>query len=555
MEIAILGELTIIIGVSVVTIALLQKLRVPTIAGFIIAGVLVGPHTFGIVRNTANIEAMAEIGVILLLFGIGLELSLDRIRRLLLPILLGGGLQVGVSIGAAFLAARLLGYSPQTSIFIGFIFAVSSTAIVLRAMQDRGEIDAPHGRLTLGILLFQDMCVVPFIMAVPLLAGQGGAEGWESIGTTLGISALVIAGVVIAGRIVVPRFMEWIASTQQKELFLMTVFLVCIVTAWAISLAGVKLALGAFLAGVVVAGSRFSHQALADIVPFRSIFTSIFFVSIGMLLDLGELLTDAATVGLLVVVILLGKFLIILPVGLAMRLPLNYTIITAASLSQVGEFSFILIQAAGGTGLLPAELASAFMAAIVITMLITPLAIAAGPKIVTGATRLGLLAPFLRVPVCCDAEEQGFERHVVIAGYGHTGEKVANTLRFLGIPYVIADLNPQNVRRGAAKGEPIYLGDATSGEILGHLGIERATEFVIAINDPAALKRAIRAARRSAPGVPIIAKVNYLAEHGAAIAAGADEVIVAETAAASKLNEVILDRLDADGGLGNGREA
>ena len=545
MEIAVLGELTIIIGVSVVTIALLQKIKVPTIAGFIIAGVLVGPHTFGIVQNIDDIEAMAEIGVILLLFGIGLELSLDRIRRLLLPILLGGGLQVGISIGAAFLAGRMLGYSVQTAIFIGFIFAVSSTAIVLRAMQDRGEIDAPHGRLTLGILLFQDMCVVPFIMAVPILAGQGGAGDLGSIGTTLGISALVIGGVLIAGRIVVPRFMEWIASTRQKELFLMTVFLVCIVTAWVISLAGVKLALGAFLAGVVVAGSRFSHQALADIVPFRSIFTSIFFVSIGMLLDLHQLPANAATVGLLVAAILLGKFLIIVPVGLVMRLPLNYTIITAASLSQVGEFSFILIQAASGTGLLPPEMASAFMAAIVITMLITPLAIAAGPKIVTGATRLGFLTPFLKVPVCCEAREEALEQHVVIAGFGHTGEKIAATLRFLGIPYVIADLNPQNVRRGAAKGEPIYLGDATSSEILDYLGIDRASEFVIAINDPAALRNAIRAARRRVPDVPIIAKVNYLADREAAIAAGADEVVVAETAAASKLNEIILDRLEA----------
>ena len=541
-DLAILKDLTIISLVSVLTVALLQKLKIPTIAGFIMAGVIIGPSALGLISDSADIGAVAEFGVILLLFGIGLELSLDRIKRLMVPILIGGGLQVVITILITIGLALWQGYSWQTSIFLGFIFAVSSTAILIRALQDRGETDTPHGRLTVGILLFQDICVVPFLLMIPVLAG-GGIEGTtESILTTLGISAAIIAGVVISAIFLVPKIFEWIAATKQKELFMLTVFLVCIVTAWLISLAGIKLALGAFFAGVIVAGSAFRHQAMAEIMPFRIIFTSIFFVSVGMLLNLNELIANIVLVLILLALILVGKFIIIFLVSMAMRLPIQYSIQTAVSLSQVGEFSFVLMQTASGTGLVPEPLGSSLTAAAIISMLITPILIVAGPKLATGAMRLGIVSRFLGVPICREASSAKIEDHVIIIGYGFTGQKVAEVLRILKMDFLIVDLNPENVRTGMENEDPIYLGDATNEEILAMLGADSAREIIISINDEMAVQNTIRTIRHVRSDIHILVRTKYLAEKDSALQAGANEVVIGEEESANRVLEIICQR-------------
>jgi len=287
-ELVFLQDLVVILAAAVAVVASLRYLQVPSIAGFIVAGTVVGPNALGLVQDLHQVEILAELGVVLLLFGIGLDLSLSRVRRLWRPIAVGGAVQVGATILVVVGLSVLFGRDIRSGLLLGFIIAVSSTAIVLRGLSTRGELETPHGRLALGILIFQDLCVVPMVLVIPVL-GDAASAGTNVLVPLL-TAAAVVTGVVVAARLVVPRFLEEIARTRKRDLFVLSVFLVCFGTAWAVSSAGVSLALGAFLAGLVVSGSRYREQAIADLVPLRDVLASVFFVSIGMLLDLRSVL-------------------------------------------------------------------------------------------------------------------------------------------------------------------------------------------------------------------------------------------------------------------------
>jgi len=537
-----LRDLVVVFAVGVFVVALLQRVGVPSIAGFIIAGLLLGPKSLGLIQSTHQVETIAEVGVVFLLFGIGLELSLDRLRRLWRPVLIGGALQVGLTLAIVTAIARLLGQPPGRAVFLGCMIAVSSTAIVLRGLETRGEIDAPHGRLTLGILVFQDLSVVPMMLAIPLLAATSapGSSPWLALPKSFG----VLAGVLIAARIVVPRVLHLVAHTRQKALFLLTVFLVCLGTAWIVSHAGVSLALGAFLAGLVVAGSQYRHQALADLIPFREVFTSFFFVSMGMLLDPVVVAHNLGSVLGLFSAIVLGKFVIVVFMGMIMRLPLRVCVLAGAALAQGGEFSFILSRAAEGTGLFEGPLAANITAAIVLSMLVTPVALILGPHIAAGLGRSRVLTQMMGVRTCADIPEActTFEGHVIIAGYGIAGRDLAHALRDRRIPYVMVDLNPENVRRADRAGEPVFFGDVTSAKVLEYLGVERAAELVLVINDPNAAATAIRSARSIAPDLAILVRTRYVGEVEDLLRAGATDAIAAELEASAEVTARVLER-------------
>jgi CPA2 family monovalent cation:H+ antiporter-2 len=542
----ILKDLVVIIALAVLVVLVLRRVGLPSLVGFIIAGVTVGPRSIGLISNTHEVETLAEVGVVLLLFGVGLELPLERLRRLWKPILLGGVLQVGITVAAAAVLGSLFGLSTRTALFLGCLTAISSTAIVLRALETRGEIDAPHGRLTLGILVFQDLCVVPMMLAIPILAGQQAA-GWGPILALLRALA-ILAGVVLAARLVVPRILHFIAETRQRDLFVLSLFLVCIGTAWVTSLAGVSLALGAFLAGLVVASGAFRHQAMADLVPFRELLASVFFVSVGMLLDPWAVVTNAGPIMLLLAFIVIGKTLIVLLVGTALRLPARVSILSGLALAQIGEFSFVLVHSARGTGLLDPTISGHLHAATVISMLITPLALLAGPHVVAGAGRLPMLTRLLGVKTARDAEAQAkrWRDHVIIGGYGVTGQELAEVLRSSGITHVVLDLNPENVRLATSQGSPAFFGDMTSVEILEHLGIHHAREMVVVINDPQAAQRAVLAARRAAPDLHIVVRARYLEDVQPFCEAGASRVVPEEIAAAVEVVVHVLQRHGMD---------
>lgn len=528
-----LKDLVIVLGAAVMVVALLRRVGVPSIAGFILTGVLAGPTALGLVDDTHQVELLAEVGVVLLLFGIGLELAVDRLRRLWKAVLLGGGMQVAVTLACTAALARAFGLAPGAAIFLGCVVAVSSTAVVLRALSARGELDAPHGRLAVGILVFQDLCVVPMILAVPLLGG--GDSSAREILLAVGTAVVILAGVLVAASLVVPRLLAFVAKTRERELFILTVFLVCFGTTWALSLAGVSLALGAFLAGLIVAGSEFRHQAMADLIPARDILASLFFVSVGMLLDLSDVLGQIMSTAGLLGAILAGKFAVILVTALILRLPLRVGILSAAALCQVGEFSFVLLNVASGTGLLGVSLSQNLMVAIILSMLLTPLVIACGPHVAGGAARVPWLNRLLRAePPGIDAQEPHSD-HVIVAGYGLAGREVCRAVRAAGFAYIAIDANPDNVRAARAIGDRAVLGDVTQREVLDELGCKDSRLVVLTINDTRATELAVRRIRAAAPDVEVIARAPYELDRRPLRAAGATQVVTAEATASASI--------------------
>ena len=543
-DLGFLRDLVIVFAAALVVVAILGRLRIPSVAGFIVAGALVGPNALGLIADVHRVETLAEIGVVLLLFGIGLELSLDRIRRLWRPIVFGGAIQVGVTILAVLGVAIAFGDRPGHAAFLGCVIAVSSTAIVLRGLSARGELDAPHGRLAVGILVFQDLCVVPMILALPFLAGTGGTATEALL--TLGAAVGVLVGVMVAARLVVPALLGVASRTRQRDVFILAVALVCMGTAWAVSSAGVSVALGAFLAGLVVSGSQYRHQALADIIPLREVLASVFFVSVGMLLDVRAVGGQAVSIAGLLAAIVAGKFVLVFLTAAVMRLPLRVCVLTGAALCQVGEFSFILLRAAQGTGLVESSFESDLTVAVILSMLVTPFALALGPRIAAGAGRVGWLTRLLQVRIpAAEPAGETLSDHVIIAGYGITGQELAQSLETTDTPYVVVDLNADNVRLAASDGVPVYFGDVTSIPVLERLGIADARELVVSINDPEASARAVQAARRCSRDLPIIVRTFYVEDIGRLLASGATQVVAGEAEAAAEVASRVLRSIGA----------
>lgn len=540
-EIEYLWELVIVLGSAVVVATVLRRVGVPSIAGFILAGVLTGPTALRLVDDTHQVEVLAEIGIVLLLFGIGLELSIGHLRRLWKAILLGGSIQVATTIACTAALAVWFGLETGPAVFLGCVVAVSSTAVVLRGLSTRGELDSPHGRLAVGILVFQDLCVVPMLLAVPILAGQQSSTREIAAAAIIGI--LILMGVLVAASRVVPYLLAFVAKTRERDLFVLTVFLGCFGIAWGLSLAGISLALGAFLAGLIVAGSEFRHQAMSDLIPVREVFASVFFVSVGMLLDVSDVFEHVAPILRLLGLILVGKFAIVLVMGLILRLPLRVAILSAATLCQIGEFSFVLLNAVSGTGFLDNELSHNLLVAIILSMLFTPMVIAFGPHLALGADRVPWLNRILGAePPGFDAHEPHSD-HIIVAGYGRAGREVCRAARTAGFSCIAVDMNVDNVRAAKAAGDLAVYGDVTQREVLEELGCRNARLVVVTINDTRATELAVRTIRRTAPDIPVIARALYDLDEDSLKAAGATRVITAEATTSAAIVTTCLTEL------------
>ena len=525
----VLKDLAIIFAVSLLVVLVFHRFKLPAIPGFIVAGVLLGPHALGLVSDAHQVESLAELGVILLLFTIGIEFSLSRLREMGQQVVAGGGAQVGLTVALAAALALAVGLAWQVALLIGFLVALSSTAIVLKGLADQGEIDAPHGRLATGVLVFQDLCVVPMMLVLPFLAGRASGGGVGLL-IALGKAVLVVIGVLVLARSVVPRALALILETRSRELFLIAVILVGTLTALGTAAAGASLALGAFLAGLVISESDYGHQAMAELLPFRDVFISLFFVTVGMLVEI-RFLRDHPTLAITGVVVIMGGKALLAAVG---PLLLGYSgrvaLLAGLAVSQIGEFSFVLAREGRGTGLLGEDLYQTFLAVAVLTMLLTPFLLQGGPEIVEGLERvipLGRWLPGLRRQAIA-AGEQPLTDHVIIAGYGLNGRNLAAALRAIQAPYLIVELNAQTVQQARAQGEPAFYGDATREEILRALGVERARMLVVAISDPTATRRMVRVGRSLNPRIHIIARTRYVAEIPELTRLGADSVIPEE---------------------------
>lgn len=543
---ALFTELLIIFLVSVPVAFLCLRVKLPLLVGFMITGILIGPYGLGLIKELEAIEILAEIGVVLLLFTIGLEFSLRRLREMKRLVLLGGGLQVGLTIAATTAVAMLFGRSLNQSVFFGFLLALSSTAIVLKSYVDRKEVDAPHGRAGVGILLFQDISIVLMMLLVPILGGKDTAS-FGAIALTLGSSLLALVVIVVAAWLFVPVLLKYVVRLRSPEVFLLTVVLLSLGTAWVTSQFGLSLALGAFIAGMVLADSDYSHQITSEILPFRDVFNSIFFVSIGLLLSLAALFENITTVLLWLVFLFIGKALIIWLVVRFLGFPQRISAMTAIGLAQIGEFSFVLAKSGRTVDLLPDADYQSFLAATIISMIATPFMIAAAPRF--GYFIQSFMSDGTTEEPEENAEENihltssgGLNNHVIIVGYGLNGRNLARVLRAVLVPYTILELNADVVREAKTKGEKINFGDATRREVLKHAEIEKASALVLAISDPQAGRRAVKNARQLSEDIHIIVRTRYISEINELLELGANEVIPEEFETSIEIFSRVLQR-------------
>lgn len=532
MQIPLLSEIVIIFGLSILVLFICYRLRVPTIVGFLLTGIIAGPHGLGLIKAVHEVETLAEIGVVLLLFTIGIEFSLKSLVRVRRSVLLGGSLQVLLTIIVALVIARLFGQSFGESVFIGFLVSLSSTAIVLKLLQERAEVDSPHGRTSLAILIFQDVIVVPMMLLTPLLGGATGNVG-KSLLFLLAKGIGVIVVVLISAHWIVPRLLYQIARTRSRELFILSIVVMCFAVAWLTSSIGLSLALGAFLAGLIISESEYSHQALSNILPFRDVFTSFFFISIGMLLDLGfvfkhPLLISLIALGVLFVKTITGSF-----ASALLGFPLRTTILVGLILSQVGEFSFILSRTGLEYNLLDGNIYQTFLSVSVLTMAAAPFIVALAPLIADSISQLPLperiksgLYPSPGINIA--DKKESLKDHLIIIGFGVNGRNVARAAKVAGIPYLIIEMNPDTVRSEQEKGELIYYGDAVQEAVLERAGINDARVLVVAISDPAATRQVTAIARRLNPKVYVIARTRFVQEVKPLYELGANEVIPEE---------------------------
>ena len=525
-----LNEMVALFIVSVVIAYLCYRLRLVPIAGFLLAGVVIGPNSLGLVYDQELVDILAEVGVILLLFTIGLEFSLEKLSRIGRAIFVCGGLQVIVSIAIVIGVLLVLGVNWKAGIYTGCLVALSSTAIVLGILAERDETDTPVGRLSLAILIFQDLAVVVMVLLVPMLAGEGGTAGdflW-----VLGRALLLIAAVLVLARRIVPWILQHVADTRRQELFLLTVVAVCFGTATQSSYAGVSLALGAFLAGLVVSESRYSEQALSEILPLRTIFSAIFFVSVGMLLNLGFLAENLLLVLVVAGVAILVKVIATASSVLVLGYPIRIAAATGLALAQIGEFSFVLERAGRAAGLSPAGLGEAgsqmFIAATVLLMLLTPLQMQVAPGF--GAFLSRTLFRRLGAPAeqPTTEETEHLEDHVIIVGYGPAGRRLVQVLQDRGIPFVVIEMNPASVKEMHREGVRVIYGAASRPHILKAARVVSAKLCVVVINDPAVAPRIIHQARYLNATLQIIARTRYLTDMEQLQQIGADIVVPEE---------------------------
>ncbi|MFO0595315.1 MAG: cation:proton antiporter [Myxococcaceae bacterium] len=553
MHIPLLDELAAIAALGVVVTLVLARLQLPAVAGLLFAGALAGPSGFGLVKSLDAIEVLAELGVVLLLFTIGLEFSLSRLKDIFRSVALGGALQVGLTTLAVALGAMALGQPTGRSVFFGFVFALSSTAIVLRALTERRELDAPHGRFIVGTLIFQDLCVVPMVLVVPMLGegstDHGGRSPALEVLLALGKAAAVVVTVVLLSRVLVPRLLRWVDRARAREVFLLAVMALCLGTAYLTSLAGLSLALGAFLGGIAIADTEFGHRAMGDVRPLRDAFVSIFFVSLGMLFDVRVVLAQPLLVAGLIAAFVFGKGLLTTLAVLVMRFPARVAWLAGVGLAQFGEFGFVLAQLARQSGVIDDAGLAPVLAAGIVSMFVTPLLVRAAPHVTAGERLLAPLGKLLGAKSIDELDagdaKEGPKGHVVLVGFGVTGQLIAKALAACKVEYVALELNADTVRAARAQGATIYYGDATSTEALEHAHLAQARALVLVMNDPSAVQRVVDTAKRVAPQVPVLLRARYLKERSELLALGAQDVVAEEVEGGVEMLSRVLRWLEA----------
>jgi len=526
----ILFAVVIVISLSILLLYLGNRFKVPSIVSFLVIGILVGPFGFAVIQNVSLITMFGQLGIILLLFTIGLEFSFEKLLGAWKAIIIGGVIQVCTTIAAITAITYWIGWEFNVAVFFGFLVSLSSTAIVMKVLQERGEIETMSGRTMLGILIFQDLAIIPMILITPVLIGTGGPS-IGSLPLQVIKVAVILLIIVVSAHWLVPAFLYRVVKQRSRELFFVTIAGICLTVAWLTNAAGLSVTLGAFLAGIIIGESDYSIDALSNIMPFRDVFAAIFFISIGMLLDTRVVTANIPVVTIVVLTIIGVKFLTGSFSSIALGLPPRVTLFTGLALFQIGEFSFILAETGRSSSLIPDMTYQVFLAAAIITMALTPFSIRGAPAIMEGLYRIfPHRLSSLKIPEKdTSGDDTKLTDHIIIAGFGITGKGVGRAADIAGIPYNIIELNPDIVHqeRNSRKADIIF-GDATNPEILRHAGVRSARALIIAISERGAVPRIVHIARDLSPSLYIITRSRYLDEVEDLLKLGANEVIPEE---------------------------
>ncbi len=541
-EPALLRELVVLLAFAAAGAAVFERIGLPSIAGFLVMGAVGGPGGLALAADPDDVRAIAELGVVFLLFEIGLELPVDRVRILLRTGLAAGALQVGGTLAAVSGLAVAAGLPGRTALVLGALVAMSSTALVIRMLADRGEIDAPHGQLSVSILLVQDLCIVPFLLAIPILAADGPIRAWPVAGA-MARAGVAVAAFFLAARFVLPRLLAGAAAIRSREVFTLVAILAVIGAATAAEGLGLTLAVGAFLAGLVLSSSPWGPQLISEVLPVRGLLLGVFFTAIGMLLDFREAWEHADTVLLLLAAAIgLKAVITAFSVGAVLRTGARIGVLAGVALAQTGEFSFVLAQVASDAELLGPELTQAFVAASVISLIATPFLIRGGEGI---ATRLTGAAA---APAESGAGTEELRGHAIVVGYGLAGRNLARVMKAVGVPVAGVEANPVAAVEARRAGANVIWGDATRVGLLEQLHVERARLLVVAVNDPVAGRQVVSRARQLAPELVVLARTRYVLEVDELESAGASRVVAEELEGAIDLVAQTLHELEVPEG-------
>jgi CPA2 family monovalent cation:H+ antiporter-2 len=529
-------DLAYVFVAAVVGGGLARLARQPLILGYVAAGILVGPLTPGPAVSDVHVfEVMAEAGVVLLMFSIGIELSLKDLLAVRRVALLGAPLGLLTFIGLTTAVGVALGWSALQGLSLGMVLCVQSTMVAARLLTDRGETGSRHGRLTLGILLVEDLAVVVLIILLPTF-GAPGTAGLLAIGKPLATAALILVPFFVLARPVVPRLLLGAARMRSDEMFLFVALAVGLATAALTQALGLSLALGAFLAGLLISESDYAHDTLARLLPLRDTFAALFFVTMGMLLDPALVLANLRLLGVIVALVVVGNLVIWTLVVRLFGESLWNAALTAVALTQIGEFSFVLVQVARHAGHVGGDVYNATLAASLLTILVNALLVQKVPGWL-GRARLARSAP-PAAPVA-----PSLEGHVVLCGYGRVGSAIGEALETFGIRYVAVETDPDIVKGLRARGVPSLFGDAARGPVLDAAGVARAALVVLALPETERTRLAVREIRHVSPALPVLVRAHHAADRNLLIDAGATEVIQPELEAAATLLRHSLERL------------
>ncbi len=513
----------VLLAVAVLVTAAARALRLPTMLGYLLTGIAIGPYALGWIPESDEASYLAEFGVVFLMFSIGLEFSLPRLMTMRLTVFGFGGAQVVLTIAFTALIAWLLDLSLLPAVALGGIMAMSSTAIVSKLLAERLEIQTPHGRQIFGALLFQDLAVVPLLILIPAFAKDA-----DDMGVVLGLAVLkavvVLGFLLFVGQRIMRPWFQWVAGRKSPELFTLNLLLFTLGLAFLTESAGLSLALGAFLAGMLVSETEYRYQVEDDIKPFRDVLLGLFFVTIGMRLDLMQVLINWGDVLLLVVAIVVGKGALVAGLAMVFGSTRPTAVRTALGLAQAGEFGFVLLAQAADLRLLGAEITQPVLAAMVLSMLIAPLLIHrmdSLTRLIGGSEWAGRAKEVHDIAV----KTFGKTQHVILCGYGRSGQNLARLLEAEGISFVALDADPERIRAVAATGVSVVYGDASRREVLVAAGLSRAQAVVVTYSDVHSSMAILRHVRELKPGLPVVVRTIDDTHIDALKAAGAAEVV------------------------------